>query len=89
MRENIKIMQMHDLHVDMFIENGAEVYCKPGGLARIASKFAEIGGGKSWHCLALDNGDSFHGSYPLIVTKEEGLLPNLNKLAFDTMTAHW
>lgn len=37
----------------------------------------------------LDNGDTFHGTYPVVHTKGQILPPLLNELRLDAMTAHW
>ena len=39
--------------------------------------------------LALDNGDTFHGTNPAVATKGEALVPLVNALQLDAMTAHW
>src|SRR5699024_6184091 len=94
-KKQLTIMQMNDthgyyqLHNEMFIEKGTEVYRKAGGFGRSAKILKEERAENPGRVLALDNGDTFHGTYPVVETKGEGLLPILNKLAFDAMTAHW
>lgn len=39
--------------------------------------------------IALDNGDTLHGTFPAVHSKGEAFVPLLNALAFDAMTAHW
>jgi 2',3'-cyclic-nucleotide 2'-phosphodiesterase (5'-nucleotidase family) len=39
--------------------------------------------------VLLDNGDTFHGTYPVVHSKGEALLPILNAIRFDAMTGHW
>jgi 2',3'-cyclic-nucleotide 2'-phosphodiesterase (5'-nucleotidase family) len=39
--------------------------------------------------LAFDCGDTIHGTYPAVQSKGEALVPILNALRFDAMTAHW
>ncbi|NIU12006.1 MAG: bifunctional metallophosphatase/5'-nucleotidase, partial [Phycisphaerae bacterium] len=39
--------------------------------------------------IALDNGDTIHGTFIAVNSKGEALVPILNALAFDSMTAHW
>src|SRR5699024_385449 len=93
--KHLTILQMndthayYDLHTEMFIEDGKEVYRKAGGYARIATIFKEAREKNPDGVFAFDNGDTFHGTYPVIQTKGEGLVPILNELAFDAMTAHW
>ena len=38
------------------------------------------------HVLLFANGDTFHGTYPVVKTKGESLIPILNELGFDAMT---
>ena len=39
--------------------------------------------------VALDNGDTLHGTFPAVNSKGEAVLPVLNALELDGMTAHW
>ena len=39
--------------------------------------------------LAFDGGDTIHGTYPVVQTQGQALLPILESLRFDAMTAHW
>lgn len=93
--KHLTILQMNDshayldLHWEMFIENGEERYQKAGGYGRIATVFKQIREENPNGVLTLDNGDTFHGTYPAVSTKGEALVPILNALEFDGMTAHW
>jgi 2',3'-cyclic-nucleotide 2'-phosphodiesterase (5'-nucleotidase family) len=60
-----------------------------GGYARIASILRNIRAECEGSVLALDNGDRFHGTYPAVASKGEALIPLVNALRFDAMTAHW
>src|SRR5699024_10786281 len=94
-KKQLTIMQMNDthgyyqLHNEMFIEKGTEVYRKVLGCGIIATILEEVRAEIPGRVFALDNGDTFHGTYPVVETTGEGLLPILNKLAFDAMPAHW
>ena len=93
--KQLTILQMNDshayleLHSEMFIENGIEVYRDAGGYARISSIFKQARDENPNGVLALDNGDTFHGTYPAVASKGEALVPIMNMLGFDGMTAHW
>lgn len=93
--KQLTILQMNDshayleLHSEMFIENGTEVYRDAGGYARIANIFKQIQEENPNGVLALDNGDTFHGTYPAVASKGEALIPIMNMLEFDGITAHW
>ena len=39
--------------------------------------------------IALDNGDTLHGTFPAVSTKGEALIDLLNKLGLDAWTIHW
>lgn len=59
-----------------------------GGLSRIATVVARVRA-MGHPTLLFDNGDTFHGTPVAVRSKGEALLPILNALAFDAMTAHW
>ena len=93
--KRLTILQMNDthayveLHSEMFVENGVENYRNAGGYARIAHLFNRIRKENPNGVLALDNGDTFHGTYLAVKTQGEALVPIMNELEFDGMTAHW
>ncbi|MBW7468007.1 bifunctional metallophosphatase/5'-nucleotidase [Pontibacter aydingkolensis] len=73
----------------MFWEGGKKVYRKAGGFSRIAGYLNKLRQEKEGAILTLDCGDTFHGTYPAVHTKGEVMLPVLNALGLDAMTAHW
>jgi len=93
--QQLTILQMNDshayidLHAEMFIEHGQETYRQAGGYARIANIFSTIRNKYPNQVLALDNGDTFHGTFPAVKSKGEALIPMMNAIGFDAMTAHW
>ena len=92
----LTILQINDLHGYLephaeFIRTASGMECRTlGGLARIGGLFdrvrAEVGAD---HVLALDNGDTFHGTFLPVTTGGEAMIPMMNALALDAMTAHW
>lgn len=94
-RRELTILQLNDLHG--YLEPHHEAFhCADGlqlrtcgGLARIAAVFAAVRAERPGAVLALDNGDTFHGTYVPVHTRGEAMLPLLNALGFDAMTAHW
>lgn len=78
-----------DLHPELFFEGGGESYRNAGGYARLATLFKEIRAEAPGAVLALDNGDTFHGTYVAIKSRGEAVVPFVNALGFDAMTAHW
>lgn len=73
----------------MFFEGDGVHYRNAGGYARIATLFKEIRGENPGAVLALDNGDTFHGTYAAVQSKGEDLVPLVNALELDAMTGHW
>ncbi len=78
-----------DLHQEVFWEGGQAV-CRPaGGYARIAALVKRIRAANQEGTLFCDCGDTFHGTYPALDTRGAALIPVLNALGLDAMTAHW
>lgn len=94
-KKHLTILQMndthgyYDLHPEMFIENGEEYYRNAGSYGRIAAILKEAREDKPGGVLTFDNGDTFHGTYPVVDTRGEILVPVLNALQIDAMTSHW
>ncbi|MCX2739012.1 bifunctional metallophosphatase/5'-nucleotidase [Pontibacter anaerobius] len=95
MTKKITILQLNDSHAylephqEMFWEGGDKVYRTAGGFARIAGYLKQLREEQQGAVLALDCGDTFHGTYPAVHTKGEVMVPILNKLGLAAMTAHW
>lgn len=91
----LTILQVNDLHgyiephLEVFRTEGAFGYRTCGGLARIKSVFNQARSENSGGVVALDNGDTFHGTYVAVRSQGEALVPLMNGLGFDAMTAHW
>ena len=89
------ILQINDthayfeLHNELFWVGNKAVYKKSGGYARIASIFRKIRDETGGKVVALDNGDTIHGTFAAVNSKGESLVPVLNELDLDAMTAHW
>ena len=92
---DLTILQINDthgyfeLHNELYWAGDQAVYKKSGGYARIASIFKQIKNEKNRKVIVLDNGDTIHGTFPAVNSKGEALVPILNELAIDAMTAHW
>lgn len=78
-----------DLHQEVFWEGGQAIYRPAGGYARIATLVKRIRAANQESTLFCDCGDTFHGTYPALDTRGEALIPVLNSLGLDAMTAHW
>ena len=91
----LAIVQINDTHG--YLEPHPELvwtgkqasYPTLGGYARIATLLKSIRAEKPGGVLALDNGDTFHGTYLAVASKGEAFVPLVNALQLDAMTAHW
>jgi len=73
----------------MFWQGGQAVYRPAGGYARIATIVKKIRATNQGRSLFCDCGDTLHGTHPAQKTQGEALIPVLNALGLDAMTAHW
>lgn len=89
----LTIFQMNDSHgylephPELFWSGEYAEYRTAGGYARIASLMRE--GCRDNHVLAFDCGDTLLGTYVAAKTGGRALIPILNCLDFNAMTAHW
>src|SRR5450759_2530594 len=94
-RKSLTIIQINDshayfdLHQEMFWQNDHAVYRPAGGYARIATIVKQIRDESKGNVLFCDCGDTMHGTYPALDTQGQALIPILNSLGLDAMTAHW
>lgn len=92
---NLTVIQTNDTHgyLESHLElvwSGSEAsYPTLGGYAPIASLLNAARRENPDGVLVLDNGDTFHGTYPAVVSRGEALIPLVNALKIDAMTAHW
>ncbi len=78
-----------DLHLEWFAAPRQPVYRMAGGYARIATLAKRIREETKDQVLFLDNGDTFHGTYPVVQSRGEALVPIMNELGLNGMTVHW
>jgi sulfur-oxidizing protein SoxB len=78
-----------DLHQEMFWQGDRTIYRPAGGYARIATITKQIRDESNGNILFCDCGDTLHGTYPALDTQGQALIPVLNSLGIDAMTAHW
>jgi 2',3'-cyclic-nucleotide 2'-phosphodiesterase (5'-nucleotidase family) len=92
---DLTIFQMNDSHAylephnELFWRGGTESYGEAGGYARIATVFNRAREKSPESALVLDNGDTIHGTYAAVKSRGEAMIPVLNRLGLDAMTAHW
>lgn len=60
-----------------------------GGFSRIAGVLNAARAAAPGTVLAFDNGDTFHGTPALTLSKGEAAVPVLNALGLSAMTGHW
>ncbi|MHB1406093.1 MAG: bifunctional metallophosphatase/5'-nucleotidase [Desulfitobacteriaceae bacterium] len=87
----IQINDVHgylDLHQELFWQGRVAIFRQAGGYARLAALVKQIRA-ENPNVLFCDNGDTLHGTYPVVQTKGENLVPLLNNLGLDAMTVHW
>jgi 2',3'-cyclic-nucleotide 2'-phosphodiesterase (5'-nucleotidase family) len=94
-RNSLTVIQINDshayldLHQEMFWQGG-QVVCRPaGGYARIAAVVKQIRAENPDRVLFCDCGDTLQGTYPAQSTQGQAMVPVLNSLGLDAMTAHW
>jgi len=88
----IQINDVHgymDLHQELFWQGSKATFRQTGGYARLATLVHEIRVENPDNVLFFDNGDTLHGTFPVVQTKGEILIPLLNQLNLDAMTVHW
>ena len=94
-KKSLTIVQMNDthayldIHQEMFWKGDHAVYRQTGGYARIATIVKQIRTESLGSCLFCDCGDTLHGTYPALQTQGQAMIPILNSLGIDAMTAHW
>ena len=94
-RNSLVIIQLNDshayfdLHQEIFWKGQREDYRPAGGYARIATLLKQFRAESPEQVLFCDCGDTFHGTYPALTTQGQALVPVLNSLGPDAMTAHW
>lgn len=95
MTASLTILQLNDLHGyiaphdEMIRDGGDWSFTRLGGLARIATLFEQVRAETGGAVLALDNGDTFHGTHVAVASRGHALVPMMNALKMDAMTVHW
>lgn len=91
----LTFLQINDLHgylephAEMVRDAGEWRFATLGGLARIATLFRDAREEAGGAVVALDNGDTFHGTHAAVTSRGQALPPLMNALGLDAMTVHW
>lgn len=94
-RTKLTLLQMNDTHGyleehwEQFRQGDEEKYSIAGGFARIHAYVQSVKNESDDPVLFLDGGDTFHGTYPVVQSKGIDIIPLLNYMKLDAMTAHW
>ncbi len=75
-------------HPELFYEGSREFTKAVGGYSRLYTFIRSIQR-KNKNTLVFDGGDTFHGTYPVVETKGEILVPLINQLDIAAMVGHW
>jgi len=95
MRRSLTLLQLNDLHGyiephrELVRDGGEWTFVELGGLARIATLFDRVRRETEGAVIALDNGDTFHGTHVAVASRGHALVPMMNALKMDAMTVHW
>lgn len=96
MTGKLTILQINDTHG--YLEEHQEIFWEGrrarhrvvGGFARISGYFKRIRQERGADSVvALDNGDTLHGTFPAVSSEGEALVRPLNHLGLDAWTIHW
>ena len=74
-------------HVDF--TSLAKSYGRLGGIDRMASLVKAVRAQRPDHCLLLDGGDTWQGSYTALQSGGQDMVDVMNAIGMDAMTAHW
>jgi len=92
----LTILQINDTHgyleehQEMFWDGGTARHQVIGGFARISGYFKKVREERGPDSvIALDNGDTLHGTFPAVNSEGEALIRPLNHLELDAWTIHW
>ncbi len=94
-KQSLTVIQMNDshayfdLHQELFRRGDQAVYRPAGGYARVATLVRQMRETCGERLLFCDNGDTLSGTYPVVKTKGQAMVPVLNALGLDAMTVHW
>ncbi|MFP3872766.1 MAG: bifunctional metallophosphatase/5'-nucleotidase [Candidatus Natronoplasma sp.] len=94
-KKHLTILQLNDSHgyleghPEYYWKNGEEVYREAGGFARLSEYFKKVRREDPGGVIALDNGDTIHGTFAAVKDDGRDMIPILNELDFDAWTAHW
>lgn len=94
-RRTITLLQINDTHGylephrELFWAGAQAEYRIAGGYARLLTIFSRVRQERNGAVIALDNGDTFHGTFHAVKSRGEALIEPVNRLGLDAWTVHW
>jgi S-sulfosulfanyl-L-cysteine sulfohydrolase len=94
-RRTITLLQINDTHgylephPELFRTGAQAEYRTAGGYARLLTIFKRVRRERNGAVIALDNGDTFHGTFHAVQSKGEALIEPVNLLGLEAWTVHW
>ncbi len=91
----LTILQINDTHgylephPELFWQGDQAEYRTAGGYARLRTIFQQVRRERDGAVIALDNGDTFHGTFHAVHSEGEALIEPVNLLGLDAWTVHW
>lgn len=91
----LTILQINDTHgyleshQELFWDGTKPAFRQAGGYERISAYIKNARAENGGHLIALDSGDTIHGTYPAIQSKGLDFVGPLNQLGLDAWTGHW
>jgi len=76
-----------ELHQELFWKGKYPHHRLVGGFARLKTLMDSVR--REGPTLALDCGDTIHGTYPVVQSQGEAMVPVLNQMGLGAMTGHW
>lgn len=95
-KRELTILQINDTHgylnahQELFWAGNQCLHRVIGGYAKISGLFQKVRAERGREAVvALDNGDTLHGTFPAVHTQGAALIEPLKRLALDAWTIHW
>lgn len=91
----LTLLQINDTHgylephPELFWRGDQAEYRTAGGYARLLTIFKQVRREQNGAVIALDNGDTFHGTFHAVQSKGEAFIEPVNLLGLDAWTVHW
>jgi 2',3'-cyclic-nucleotide 2'-phosphodiesterase (5'-nucleotidase family) len=94
-RRAITLLQINDTHgylephPELFWTGAQAEHRMAGGYARMLTIFKRVRQERDGAVIALDNGDTFHGTFHAVESRGGAFIEPVNLLGLDAWTVHW